>query len=456
MTVADLVIRGGTVVTARGRAELDVYVRDGRIAAMTAPGADLAAERTVDARGRYVLPGMVDTHVHLMDPGDASREDFPTGTEAAARRGVTTIIEHTHAWPVTSVARLEEKLDHLVGRSWVDYGLAAHAWTGGLDDVVPLWRAGISFFKVFTCETHGVPATRADAMLDLFEVTSAHGIPCLVHCEDDLITARNERRLKAVGRVDNDVIRDWRSRDAEEVAAATVAVLARTTDAKVTIAHASTVPVMELLAGARRIGADIAVETCPQYLFLREQELTDHGPLRKFTPPARIRDDAEEAAMWQALRGGLVSHLSTDHAPSTLGQKADGDIWSCHFGLPGLDTTLPMMVDAALTGRIDLEQVVQLYAEAPAAQYGLAGKGRLAVGVDADLVVIDPTASTVIADDRVVSRAGWTPYAGHIAQGGVATTVLRGEVLVDDGELVAHERSGRFLAGPGAAGGASA
>lgn len=447
----DLAVRGGTVVTGRGRARLDVYVRDGRIAALLPEGEEASAATTVDARGRFVLPGFVDTHVHLMDPGDATREDFPTGTEAAARRGVTTVIEHTHGWPVTTVDRLQEKLDYLQGRSWVDYGLAAHAWTGGLEDVVPLWRAGVAFFKVFTCTTHGVPATLADAMLDLFDVTAPEGIPCLVHCEDDLITACNERRLKANGRVDPSLLPEWRSRDAEEVAVATVGVLACATGARVTVAHASTAQVLAMVDAVRASGADIRSETCPQYLFLREREVLEHGPLRKFTPPARIRHDGDEAAMWEAFNAGSVHHLSTDHAPSTLEQKRAGDMWTCHFGLPGLDTTAPVMLDAALAGRTSLERVVEAYAEAPARFYRLAGKGRLAVGADADLVVFDPTPVRTIEDATVVSRAGWSPFSGRTVRGDVATTVSRGRVLVDDGELVSGARSGRFLPGAGAA-----
>lgn len=452
MATHDLAVRGGTVVTGRGRALLDVLVDDGHITALVPPGHGEEATRTIDAAGTYVLPGFVDTHVHLMDPGDPTREDFPTGTEAALRQGVTTVIEHTHAWPVTDVERLREKLDHLQGRSWVDFGLAAHAWTGGLADVVPLWRAGVAFFKVFTCATHGVPATLADSMLDLFEVTASHDIPCLVHCEDDLVTARNERRLKAAGRVDPMLLAEWRSRDAEEVAVATVGVLAGSTGARVTIAHASRADVVDMVSSVRGRGASIVSETCPQYFFLREPELAEHGPLRKFTPPARARHDGDEDAMWAAFNSGAVHHISTDHAPATLAQKHEGDMWSCHFGLPGLDTTAALLLDAALVGRTSLERVVAAYAEAPAAFYGLRGKGRLAPGADADLVVFDPRATRRIDNAEVVSRAGWSPFAGRAVRGAPVATIVRGRVLCEEGKLTDDERTGRFVPGPGAEG----
>jgi dihydroorotase-like cyclic amidohydrolase len=188
--------------------------------------------------------------------------------------------------------------------------------------------------------------------------------------------------------------------------------------------------------------------TCPQYLFLREDEVLDHGAFRKFTPPARIRSQADADAMWGAFNSGTVHHLSTDHAPSTAEQKRHADIWTAHFGLPGLDSTFPLILDAALTGRTSLERVVDAYAQAPARWYRLAGKGRIAPGADADLVLIDPTARHTLTNEAVRSKAGWTPYAGRTVRGQVVTTLVRGSVVVRDGKLV-NSRAGRFLPGPG-------
>src|SRR5579859_2458501 len=162
----DLVISGGTLVNPSGRRRAHVYVQDGVIAAVT--DADLESHRRIDASGLYVLPGAVDGHVHFQDPGDASREDFITGSSAAAVGGVTTLVEHTHSHPVRNVAFLREKIEHLRKRSVVDYGLAAHAWPDQPSQSSELWRAGVTFFKVFTCTTHGVPGHDAAALLALF------------------------------------------------------------------------------------------------------------------------------------------------------------------------------------------------------------------------------------------------------------------------------------------------
>lgn len=446
-------VRGGTVVTTRGRAPADVLIRDGRVAALvphgsTAPAAADAAT-SIDATGLLVLPGFVDTHVHLMEPGDGSREDFPAGTSAALCQGVTTIIEHTHGWPVTTAARLAEKRAAVRGRSWTDYGLAAHVWPDRLGELAALWQAGISFFKIFTCETHGVPGLGTDLQLEVFELLARLAAPALVHCEDGPITAAAERRLRALGRSDPWILPEWRSREAELVAVTTTCLLARLTGARVTIAHASTPEVLAVTAAAAAHGADTVAETCPQYLLLAEAEVGRHGALRKFTPPARSRSQADTDEMWAALQQRQVHHLSSDHAPSTREQKASGSIWDAPFGLPGLDTTAPLLLDAALTGRMSLETLTELYSAAPARRYGLARKGDLLPGYDADLVLVDPEGSTELADARVRSRAGWTPYHGRRVRGAMAGTVLAGRLAAGPGEPLG-DPAGRFLPGPGA------
>src|SRR6266540_3697457 len=413
---ADLAVVGGTVVTSTGVARADLVVSGGRIVA--AGTVDAAVSRTVDAAGLHVLPGMVDSHVHLMDPGDTEREDFPTGTAAAAARGITTVIEHTHAHPVRTAEELEEKARYLRGRSHVDHGLAAHVWPDRIDSLAETWRAGASFFKAFTCTTHGVPGLGEAELLDTFEAVASFDGICLLHCEDEELT-----------------------RGAE---------LAVRTGVRATIAHVSSPPVADLVVAGRDRGARLFAEACPQYLVLREDEVRRDGPLRKFTPPARIRRDEEEDAMWSLLASGVLTHVATDHAPSTRAQKLERDIWEAPFGLPGLDTTLRLLLDAVARGRLGWSDLVRRYSEQPARIYGLfPRKGGLHVGADADLVLVDPDAEVEVRDEDVISKAGWTPYAGRRIRGDVVAVFLRGEEIARDG--VARDAfRGRFLPGAGA------
>ena len=450
MAEVDLTIEGGTVVTPRGRARLNVHVREGRVVALS-PERARAAE-TVDAGGLYVLPGMVDTHVHLMDPGATEREDFPSGTAAAAASGVTTILEHTHAHPVRTVEDLRAKREHLRGRALVDYGLAAHAWPGYEEQVGPLWQAGVAFFKLFTCTTHGVPGHDAARLARHLEASARAGAVTLLHCEDESLTAEAERVLRAAGRADPGLLPEWRSREAELVAVGVAALLVRLTGARATVAHVSHPAAAEIVAAERARGADLAAEACPQYFLLREAEVLEHGALRKFTPPARARTDEDEAAMWRLLRSGQLTHMSSDHAPSTREQKGAGGFWEVHFGLPGLDSTMALLLDAVARGHLALEDVVRVYAEVPARRYGLApAKGRLAPGADADLVLVDTSATRVLRDEDVHSKAGWTPYAGRRVTGRVVRTYLRGRLVAEEGKPVG-EPLGRFLPGAGSLG----
>jgi dihydroorotase len=444
---ADLAIKGGTVVSATLRRLAHVYISDGTVLAV---GTDeLESRQVVDATGLLVLPGMVDTHVHLMDPGDTSREDFPTGSAAAAAAGVTTIIEHSHQHPVRNSGDLDAKRAHLEGRSHVDYGLAAHVWPDDIDGLGELWGAGVVFFKIFTCTTHGVPGLVGDTLARALKTIASCGGIALVHAEDETLTTEAERRLRDQGRDDNGLLLEWRSREAELVAVAEVCRIIDDTGVNASIAHVSSSEVAELVVRSRDGGADIGAEACPHYFALREDEVHTQGPLRKFTPPARARTDAETERMWELFRSGAFTHVATDHAPSTLAQKAAG-IWNAPFGLPGLDTTGPFLIDAALRGKIDIEDVVRLYSESPARRYGLyPRKGTLNSGSDADVVLVDPEATWQVRDEEVISKAGWTPYRGRTWQGRVRASYSRGELIASE-RTPTGRTGGTFLTGAGA------
>lgn len=448
----DTSIVDGTLVSPQGRTRLNIGVRDGVIGYIGPE--QPPAKEVIDAGGLVVLPGGVDTHVHLMDPSATDREDFPTGTAAAARAGVTTIIEHTHSGPVRTVEDLREKREYLRGRSHVDYGLAAHAWPGFTEHVGDLWRAGVAFFKVFTCTTHGVPGHTAADLVKHLTTASDCGAPSLIHCEDESLTEEAQQTLQDAGRLDFGILPEWRNRAAEVVAVTMAAALVRRCQATATIAHVSHPEVLRYIEAERGRGADLAAEACPQYFLLREEEVHEHGALRKFTPPARARHDHDENEMWESLRKGLLSFVSSDHAPSTLEQKGCGSIWEVQFGLPGIDTTFAALVDAVARGQLAWEDLSRVYAEMPARRYGLwPRKGAIRVGFDADLALVDPAEEWMLTNDQVASKAGWSPYAGRHFKGRVVRTVLRGRTIAERGKAT-DGRTGAWLPGGGSGEGA--
>ena len=441
----DLEITGATFVTPEDRQKGTIAIRAGRIAALLEEPSGSAA-RQMDATGLFVLPGMVDQHVHFMDPGATEREDFITGSGAAAVGGVTTVVEHTHSHPVLTVQDLREKAAYLADRSVIDFGLAAHVFPQTIENVPALWEAGTAFFKAFTCTTHGVPALLSDDLLRLFRKLAETGGRVLVHCEDEFITEDNEKRLRQALRTDYGVIVEWRSAEAELLAAQMVALLAGLSKAAVTIAHASQPGVVDLVRRQRALGAALTVESCPQYFYLTSEDVRRHGPTRKFTPPAR--EEASRNAMWQCLERGEIDVISTDHAPSTLEQKFEKDIWNCPFGLPGVETTLTLMLSAVNQNQISLEQLARVYSETPARLLGLyPRKGAIRVGADADLVVVDMEQEHTLSNKTVLSKAGWTPYDGLRVKGRPVMTMLRGVVVAENGKVVAPRGTGRFLAG---------
>ncbi len=410
----DLGVTGGKIVTPAGRARLHVYCAEERIAEISSEHRE--ARETVDATGLLVMPGMVDAHVHLMDPGDPTREDFPSGTAAAARAGVTTIVEHTHGAPVISADDLTAKREHLRARSRVDFALAAHAWPDRLEEVPGVWAAGAVFVKAFTCATHGLPAFDAATLRDLFASIARCDATCLVHCEDDALTRAAERDLRAVrtrGRRGDPRVAQPRGR-------------AHRADGRAAPrqphpgARRRRARQPSGRPGSRPRPARRELPAVPAAARARGPRAGRAAQVHPAGAGARPVHDLDE--MWRALADRRIDYLSSDHSPSTLEQKREGSIWDVHFGLPGIDTTLSVLLDGAHAGRISYERVAEVYSEAPARLYGLwPRKGRLAPGADADLVVVDPEERWTVRDEDILSRRRgrrsparlWRPRAPH-------------------------------------------
>jgi dihydroorotase (multifunctional complex type) len=443
---ADLAIANGVLVDSKSIYPGVLYVREGKIVGIT-QGLENRPPKVIDARGLCILPGAIDGHVHMMDPGYTDREDFITGTRAAARGGVTTVIDHHRTVPqVFGAGELIEKRNYLENRAVVDFGLLGGLSLTNLKALRGMWEAGALGFKGFTCELHEADALLSGVVMKILgEICQFDGI-ALFHCEDDWLLKRNEKQLRKQGRKDPLTISEWRSPEAEELAVRAVIDAAKKTGARVAVAHTSLPSLVLEQAAARAQGIPIFTETCAQYLYLTEEDLKKQGPFAKFTPPPRKKVEVEKMR-WCAAHG-LIDMVNSDHCPYPYADKEAGlkDIWEAPFGIPGVETATLILLDLVSRKFLTLPQVAYLRSERPAMIYGLTGqKGALRVGCDADLVLVDLNKKVKFDNAKVVSKCGWTPYHGREATGDVVLTMVRGKVVMEEGKIVGEPGWGKFV-----------
>ncbi len=439
----DLVIRGGTVVTRHGPRHLDIAVNAGRIARLLAPGAPLAAAQVVEATGLHIFPGLVDAHVHLREPGAPQKETIETGTAAAACGGVTAVLDMPNTLPpVDDPAALTAKTALLPGRAHVDVGFYALLATGEQAALAALAQAGCIGYKVFLGPTTGnLQAPGWGELLAAAQHLAALDLPLVVHAEDRAVIEYWEPLRRQSGITYSDFLAA-RPAYGEEAATAQACLLARAAGVRVHIAHVALAAAVDTITQAKTAGWPVSAETCPPYLFLTEDDYERAGNNMKVLPPVRSR--ADQAALWQGLRRKALDVVATDHAPHTAGDKI-GSIWTAAAGAPGVETMLPLLLDAAAQGRCSLADIVRWCSYNPARLFRLAGKGEIASGADADLVLVDMAGEWAIDPAQQHSLSPCTPFAGRRGRGRIVAVYLRGNLLVAEGQLTGTAPAGRWL-----------
>lgn len=429
MKAFDLVVRGGTIVNHCGEGRGDLGVRDGRIAAIgdlaTAPAGEV-----FDASGLHILPGVIDTQVHFREPGNEHKEDLETGTRAAALGGVTAVFEMPNTNPATSTPEaLADKLSRARGRAHVDHAFYAGATPDNFDILADLERLpGCAGIKTFMGSSTGSLLVQDDEGLDrVLKNIRRRGA---FHAEDE--ARLNERKpLAREG--------DWTShpevRDAETalLAVKRLVAAARKHGKRVHVLHVSSAVEMEYLATAKDVAT---VETLPQFLSFEAPEVYQRlKGMAQMNPP--IRYGADRAALWSlGIAQGVVDVLGTDHAPHTREEKAQPYPKS-PSGMPGVQTLVAVMLTHVAEGRLSLARFVDLTSHGPQRVFGIAGKGRIALGYDADFTLVDLLAQRTIRNQDQATRVGWTPFDGFEAKGWPMATIIRGAVVMRDGEMVA-------------------
>ena len=431
----DLILRGGTCVSHRGIAPADIGVRGGRLVEIgSLSTAD--AGQVIDATGLHVFPGMIDTQVHFREPGMEEKEDLESGSRAAVLGGVTAVFEMPNTRPTTTDPdALADKVRRATDRMWCDFGFyfgASPENAGMLGE----WERlpGCCGVKVFMGSSTG------DLLLDdeddLRRVLANGTRRVAVHAEDEV--RLQERKELAKDSPHTHPV--WRDEETALRATQRLVRLAAEAGRRVHVLHVTTAQEMAFLADHKDIAS---VEVTPQHLTMAAPDCYDAlGTRAQMNPP--IRDAAHRDALWRAVNAGVVDVLGSDHAPHTLEDKARPYPQS-PSGMPGVQTIVPIMLDHVTQGRLTLLQVHDLLCAGPGRLFGIMGKGRLAAGYDADFTVVDLAARRTITDSMIASKCGWTPYDGMEVTGWPVMTIVRGALVMRDGEFNGGGAGGQAL-----------
>ncbi|MFD2333157.1 allantoinase AllB [Cohnella sp. GCM10020058] len=434
----DLIVKGGYVALPDQAVFLDIGIRDGKIAAI---GAELCASpdtEIVDACGKWVLPGMVDAHVHLNEPGMGHWEGFASGSAALAAGGCTTFVDMplNGLPPTVNTEALAMKADRAAGVSSIDYAFWGGLVPGNANDLQALHASGVKAFKAFMSDPGGETEDRFREVDDLTLLEGMRTIASFggllgLHAESDAITSRLAAKAAAEGRTDAAAFIASRPVVAELEAVSRALLFARETGCRLHFVHMSSPEAVELIAQAKIEGLDVTAETCPHYLALSDLDMGRIGPAAKCAPP--MRDDTRRERLWQQVASGLIDVIASDHSPSPEAWKSmEGRTFmSAWGGIAGAQSSLELMLDEGAVKRgLPLTVIARLTADGPARRFGLDGrKGRIAVGFDADLAIVDPAAAYTLKRDDLYQRHRHSPYIGRTFSCRVVNTFVRGQLV---------------------------
>lgn len=436
----DLLIKGATIVNHDGEGVRDLAIKNGRIAALGQLGAVKAAE-TLDAKGLHILPGVIDTQVHFREPGLTHKEDLETGSRSAVAGGVTAVFEMPNTNPLTTTAELlAQKVAAAKKRMFCDFAFFVGGTRENIDDLPHLEKLeGSAGVKVFMGSSTG------DLLVDdkpsLERIIAKISRRASFHAEDE-DRLKSRMHLRRAGDPSSHPV--WRDEEAALLATKRLICLAERYGKRVNVLHISTAEEMDFLKDHKEFAT---VEVTPHHLTLEGPECYERlGTYVQMNPP--VRDARHREAIWAAVASGVVDVLGSDHAPHTREEK-DHEYPGSHSGMTGVQTLVPIMLDHVNAGRLSLQRFVDLTSHGPQRLFGIRGKGRIAVGYDADLTIVDLKRRHMITNAWIESRVGWTPYDGVTVTGWPAGTFVRGRKVMWEGEILAPADGApvRFLEG---------
>ena len=461
----DLLIKNGTLVTKDGMFQADVAVKNEKYAAFVKQGEDIAAQRTIDAAGMLVFPGIIDCHAHLNEPGYEYREDFETGTRAAASAGCTCLIDMplNNRPALTDKEAFACKKERALQKSYIDFALwggivGAYDENGmrtpaNLDKLTELQECQVAAFKAFTCPNGPeFPAVSMGEVRRAMEILKPYHALLGFHCEEyGQVLFRTKERRQKEGRTADEKIQDFlEAHDVwtEYMAVENILTLVRATGCRAHICHVSHPYTAERIREAIREGLPVTAETCPHYLGMTEKDLFQKGAAAKCTPPLRKAEDVEK--LWEYVLDGTLSCIGSDHSPAADNEKDNAklDIWEAWGGFNSIQCFLPYMYELAVNRRkLSPSLLAKTMCYAPAKIFGLYGrKGDFKPGFDADFVIFDPKKKWKCNEKELYTKGHVSCFHGVEGTGSAAYTIVRGRVVAQDGKYLAAEKgTGEFI-----------
>jgi len=439
----DLNIVEARILTESGFIECGIAIDEGKIQKIGKPVNLPKSSSTINVKGKVVLPGLIDAHVHLRDLELSYKEDFQSGTSAAAAGGFTTVLDMPNSKPPTNnPARLMEKKAQAESKVLVDVGFYG-AFPRRENDFKRMAELGIIGFKLnmYSPSTE-LNINNDEILTGALKKTAELNLPVAIHAEDRTMIIEMEEKLRKAGKNSPEAYLSARNPKAEITALNHILPLIKKTKVKAHISHVSLAESLKIIEKAKRNGLALTCEATPHHLLLTENELNQLGGIAITDPPLRSRSDA--AQLLKKLNAGIIDTVASDHAPHSLNEKRKANVWEIPPGIPGLETTLPLMLTQVNEGTLSLRRVINALAEKPAEIFNLK-KGYLNPMLSADLTIVDLKQKFKIDSSKFYSKAKYSPFDGWQVTGKPVKTFVAGELIMDDGEIVAEPGSGHVI-----------
>ena len=442
--IADLVLTNAKAYLKKEIVDCSIAIENGEILKIGKETNMPNADERVNLGNLLVLPGLIDCHVHLRDEGKAYKEDFYSGTAAAAAGGITTVLDMPNNEPVTmGVEALRNRMRIAERKALVNVGFYSE-FPRKLDNVNAIVAEGAVAFKLFMAnQVGGVNVDDDVALEEAFKKAGKANAPVAVHAEDKALISAKEQELKHAKREDARAFLKAHTEQAELKAIERVLKLTAHAETRVHFCHVTIKEGLDRIAEAKKAGRNVTCEATPHHLLLSSADFERRGSMLAVMPP--LRDNSNVEALWKGVSNGSVDVLGSDHAPHTLEEKSTSNIWDVKVGVPGLETMLPLFMTMVRKNRLPLNALVGLLAENPAEIFNLTGRGRLEQGCKADLVAVDFNMKFKIDPSKFHSKAKYSPFDGWDIQGKPVKTFVNGQLIMDNGKIVAKAGSGEIL-----------